>query len=312
MPTDSRARPVILLGPQRRSPTLIGAIDALGLSGPVATVTAGWEEREPEDDELVAHLRGRAVNLRVFARGDEIYRRDPELHRAMLDRHETIRRLRDLYRVRLDHALAAARELMASDLEPSIREPEIEDAIESIRAIDRHQRSRVAEIHAAFEATWHLGDRPAVARQRAEVAEVLHATSALCVAGGHVSVLLNRMRLLGLPELAGDRPIIAWSGGAMVLGEQIVLFHDSPPQGAGNPEVLEPGLGAYEDVIPFPHARHRLRLDDPARVELLARRFLPARCVAFDYGAELSRIDGAWTGVARDLDPNARQGVTAG
>ena len=47
----------------------------------------------------------------------------------------------------------------------------------------------------------------------------LAAAEALCVAGGHVTILLNRVRLLGLLELAGDLPLIAWSAGA-ICGER--------------------------------------------------------------------------------------------
>ena len=52
---------IVLLGPQRR-PTLEGVARSLalagpGVSGPVATVTAGWQEREPDDGELSALAR---------------------------------------------------------------------------------------------------------------------------------------------------------------------------------------------------------------------------------------------------------------
>ena len=62
----------------------------------------------------------------------------------------------------------------------------------------------------------------------------------------------------------------------MVNG-RIVLFHDSPPQGPGNAEVLEPGLGAVRRTSCRcrTHAK-RLRLDDPCGVALFARRFAPA------------------------------------
>ena len=63
---------VILLGPQRR-PTVDVVARSLGLGregldGPVATVTAGWQEREPDDGELTALLGGRAVNLSLYRR----------------------------------------------------------------------------------------------------------------------------------------------------------------------------------------------------------------------------------------------------
>ena len=52
----STARPIVLLGPQREQRTVADAVRGLGVEGPVATVTAGWEEREAEDTELRDHL----------------------------------------------------------------------------------------------------------------------------------------------------------------------------------------------------------------------------------------------------------------
>ena len=54
---------VVLLGPQRR-PTLDSVVRSLGSGGPWATVTAGWQEREPDDGELASLLGGAgSVNL---------------------------------------------------------------------------------------------------------------------------------------------------------------------------------------------------------------------------------------------------------
>ena len=48
---------IILLGPQR-SPTVGSLVRSLPPDGPVATITAGWQEREPDDNELSALLGG--------------------------------------------------------------------------------------------------------------------------------------------------------------------------------------------------------------------------------------------------------------
>jgi hypothetical protein len=81
----------------------------------------------------------------------------------------------------------------------------------------------------------------------------------------------------------------------MVLSERIVVFHDSPPQGAGNAEVLEAGLGAFQGVLPLPHARRRLQLSDRARVSLFSRRFEPAQCVALDEECRVEWDGSAWS-----------------
>lgn len=278
-------RTVVLLGPQRLRPTLVEAVDRVGVEGPVAAVTAGWQEREDEIDELSAHLRRPVVNLRLFQRGEDVLARDPEILLAWGDHLDRRRKLADLYRIRVAHAKAAVRALLREPMEQDLLEAEVERAIEALRLVDREHRDRVERLTAAFDAEWAPHERPVVAAHREELASVLSRCRALAVAGGHVQVLLDRMRLFGVTELAEDLPLFAWSAGAMVCAETVVLFHDRPPQGAGDAEVLGAGLGLCRGVVVLPHAKRRLRLDDPERVLLFARRFLPARCLALDEGS---------------------------
>lgn len=115
---------------------------------------------------------------------------------------------------------------------------------------------------------------------------------AVLVAGGHVAVLINRLRLMGGAALFGGKPVIAWSAGAMALSETVILFNDDPPQGASNVEVFDAGLAMIRGVAPFPYASSRLRLHDATRVALLARRFSPAACLTLDQGTVLHFVDG--------------------
>ena len=71
-------RRIVLLGPQRLKPTLIDAVKKLDVRGDFAAVTAGWQEREDEIDELSAHLDRPVTNLRLHARGEDVFQRDPE------------------------------------------------------------------------------------------------------------------------------------------------------------------------------------------------------------------------------------------
>jgi hypothetical protein len=48
----------------------------------------------------------------------------------------------------------------------------------------------------------------------------------------------------------------------MALTDRIVLFHDRSPQGFGHPEIYGRGLSVLHNVVPLPHARARLLLDD--------------------------------------------------
>ena len=297
-------RQTILLGPQRAVPTLDRAVESLDIpaDAKIAAITAGWEEREPEDLELAEHLSGRVVNLRIHQRADDFYQRDPELLEAMRRRHDWLRRLQDLYRLRLSHALEAARQLLQREDDTELLAPEIEAAIEAVRELDRHHLARVREIINEWEQHWRPAEREAGAQHRREIEDQLRDCGALCVAGGHVAILLNRTRLFDLLPLLGDRPVLGWSAGAMALSEKVVLFHDSPPQGPGDAEILGPGLGVCPGVVPLPHAKRRLRLDDRDRVSLFARRFKDDLCVALDERCQVRRSGPGW-----DATPETRQ-----
>lgn len=285
--------PLTLLGPQRLRPTLAAALEGLGLSGKIAAVTAGWQEREAEVEEMREHLGLEVVDLRLHARCEQAFAGDQDLFRAHRERQDRLRKLQRLYRYRLDFAIRPARALLRRKGARDLLEPEREAAIEAVRRLDAEHLERIEAAHREFERR-HDGRHPALEKQRDEVAEIVAGASAIAVAGGHVAVLLNRLRLFRFPELVSQQPILAWSAGAMALAERIVLFHDSPPQGAGSAEVLDFGLGLLGDLLPFPHARRRLLLDDRHRVALLARRFAPACCVPLDEGDWIYFDGGRW------------------
>ncbi len=282
---------VTLLGPQRFERTLGAAVRAAGVDGVLASVTAGWQEREAEDLELFEHLGERTLNLMLYARSEDVFERDPDLFRAHRERQERLRALQEVYRLRLAHLKRAARELLAREGDAELLEPERESAIDALRELDAHHLVRIRAVNQRFETAWRPLSRSAVARHVAQIERTLAGAQALAIAGGHVAILLNRLRLFGIDRLLGDRRVFAWSAGAMAVSERVVLFHDSPPQGQGNAEVLEAGLGWAAGVVPLPHARRRLALDNPLRVALFARRFAPALCVALDDGARLRSSD---------------------
>lgn len=287
-------KPIALLGPQRLHPTVGEAARRLGLKGPCALITAGWQEREDETEELEAALGLPAVNLRLYARWERLRAEDPALGVAHRARQDRLRRLQSLYRGRLGGLMDAARRLLAMAGEPALLEPERRSAVTAVRALDAHHLQRITETHLAFEEAMHPGARAAVAGQRAALARALAGCDSVVLAGGHIAVLLGRLRLFGLEALLRDKPIIAWSAGAMALCERVVLFHDSPPWGAGDAELLDFGLGLAPGLVVLPHAKKRLRLADRERVLLMARRFRPAACVPLDPGDAIERVDGAW------------------
>lgn len=298
-----------LLGPQRLAPIVAPTLASLAVPdhAPVATVTAGWQEREPDDAELDQHLGGRSINLALYRRVEQVFQRDPELGQAFRDRQARLRRMQALYRVRLDAALEACHTLAAMPGDDAPLAAAREGAMAAARELDRGHLEAVRAVHAEFEARWRPAERAALAQERSAVAHILGGVAALAIAGGHVAVLLNRLRLLDVAGPARGLTVVAWSAGAMAAGETVVLFHDDPPYGAGHPEACEIGLALAPGVLPFPHARHRLRLNDARRVAIAARRFAPLACVPMD---EMARLD--WDGARWHPAADTRRMADAG
>jgi len=287
-PCAAGRRKVVLLGPQRHHPTLARVLEEQGLHGEIAVVTAGWQEREDEVEELEQHLGGRTVPLRLHARAQAVFAADPELSDRHRERQETLRRMQRLYDVRLSHAMAALAELEQRAGDDEALALARADALKAVSELDREHLARLRETNERHAPRLALEQRPALAAQRREVAEILRNCETLAIAGGHVAVLLNRLRLFDVAgALQPKQPVVGWSAGAIVLTERVVLYHDSPPQGPGNAEVLEDGLGLARDLVALPHAERRLRLGDRARVSRFARRMAPAACVALDDGGVL-------------------------
>lgn len=300
-PGGPPARRVVLLGPQTPEPTLpdvLAALEAEGAlprDGPVATVTAGWREREGEPG--IVPLGDRVgVDLALYRRADELAAADPELATAHRETQARLKLIRRAYNVRLAALVSAHVELGALDGDGHVLETERADALEMLRELDRRHLVRVADIRAAYEERLRPLERPEVVRRRDEIAAALDGAAAVVIAGGHIASLLNRLRGFGLLELVDDRPLIAWSAGAMALATRIVLFHDRPPWGPGNAEVFEHGLGVAPGLVPLPHATRRLALDDAGRTARLAGRMAPDACVLLDPGARLDLVEGEWTG----------------
>lgn len=281
----------------------------LGAEGPYAVVTAGWEEREEETGELEAHLGQRVTNVRLYGRLEEAFQADRPLFLAYRERRARLREQAELYRARLAHSAQAWYDLGRRAGRSDLVDVERAAALDSLRNLDRHQAGRVAAISAEFDEAWTPAERPAVAPHVAEVARQVGDAEAVLLAGGNVAVLLNRLRLFGMDRLLRTKPVFAWSAGAMALSELVVLFHDTPPQGPGHPEVLDAGLALVRGVTPLPHGVARLKLDDLDRQQLFARRFAPSALTLLEEGTALSWNGRAWStvsGAPRRIDQEGR------
>jgi len=284
---------ITLLGPQSPAPNARVALDALGVRGRVCVITAGWQEREGEIEDLCAHLERPVHDLALYARCEAAFAEDPRLFDAHRERQDALIALQRLYRVRLSYALAAAHELAHVEDPAAPLDAHRRAANTALRSLDRFHLRQINRVHADFQARCPLTSSAALGRQREAVRAELASSDAVLIAGGHVAVLLGRMRLLDVAGLLAGKSLIAWSAGAMALAERVVLFHDHPPQGPGDPEVLDAGLGLVRGILPLPDARHRLALADTGRVAIFARRFAPARALTLDSGSLLGFAGGA-------------------
>ena len=284
MPTP---RKTVLLGPQGTTPDIGKVLAEQGVRGKVAVVRAGYQEREADDGVLLAALGVPAVNLKLHARGAEVFRGDPEFTTAYQARQSRLRHMQSLYRVRLDKTEDAARTISVRYVDPELLEQEEKVSVDQFRYLDADHVERCHALRTTFDARWHLDERPLIARHRAELRAELATSEALVIAGGHVASLLNRLALFDILELAGERPVFAWSAGAMVLTERIVLFHDYPPYGSDIAQVLDVGFSLAPGIVVLPDPRRRVNMNARAGIQRFARRMAPATCVAMDHGARV-------------------------
>jgi len=285
---------IVLLGPQSRVVTAGEVAADLWPEGTIATVTAGWQEREPEDEELNSVFGGRTDNLRLYGRAEAASAADPELGKAHRSLQESLKLLRRAYNLRLSKLMDTWTALTEMRGDPAVLDPERAAALETVRRLDISHIARITEMRAEFFGRWRPGERDAIVEPRREIEKQLADASAVAIAGGHIAVLLNRLRIFGLDEMLANMPVIAWSAGAMALADTVVLFHDHPPQGPGHAEAFDHGLGFYSDLVPLPDGSRRLALADAARTGRLARRFAPALCVLLDDGSLIERTKGKW------------------
>jgi hypothetical protein len=293
---------ITLLGPQPRV-NLQQAFRELGSEAVVAIVTAGWQDREVDDGELRELVGLPTVNLALHERWLAVHEEDREYAHAEREHEAALAELRRLYLVQLDHALTAADEVARrSDARPRLRDRALTDSLSVVQLLDQQHVQRVADFQQHFYDAWRPQERAAVARHRDEVQHLLEGSSALAIAGGHVGELA---RVLHLFHVAPHLParVVAWSAGAMALTERVVLFHDFVPHGVAQTEVYAAGIGVVHGVVALPHARRRLRVSDPVRMSVLARRFAPARCLVLDDATRVPLDDeGALPSDARVLD----------
>ena len=275
----------ILLGPQNPAPNLRQAVETINADGPIVVISAGWRDSEGEIDELQEIVGRPLEDLMLYQRAEQVFANEPVLYDLQRERQDNLTELQRLYRIRLAPTIAAARKLMRTRAEPELLRLEQRAAINQLRALDAHHLRRIRGIHENFNQRRAELEVPLALVQRDEVQHLVEKAGLVLIAGGHVAVLLNRIRLFGLDHVLGQKPVIAWSAGAMAMSERIVLFHDAAPQGKRDAELLDAGLGIVRRRVMLPHASTRLDWRNRRRMALFSRRFSPAVCCTLDNGS---------------------------
>ena len=291
---DLKVTLVTLLGPQRFTPTLARALQ--GVAGPIASSPPAGRSARPKTWSSHEHLGERTMNLHALR------------PRAKM-RSSAIPSSPPLTATARSGCASCRRSTARGSVTPRRRCASSSCAPATPRS-SRPSASPLSRRFARWTSiTWRESTRctprssgacaPPGGRRSSATAgrslRQLEKVEGLAIAGGHVAILVNRMRLFDLDRKLAGKAVFAWSAGAMAIAERVVLFHHSPPQGYGNTEVLEHGLGLVRGLVLFPHARRRLALDDRRRVALLARRFAPGALRR--HGGR--RLDGARRGHGR-------------
>ena len=279
-----------ILGPQRPNVNIDLAFNALEDKGPAAVVSAGWQDAEGDIEDVQEAAGRRLCNLQLYQRAEDVLASDIGLRDLYRGRQDRLPELQRLYRLRLRQSMLAARRLLRADGDPAIVQHEQRHAILQQRALDRHHLQRITAIHKEFDIRVAKEHLPVLTEHVKEIANILADYQTVVITGGNVGVLLNRLRLFDVGSMLRQKHIVAWSAGAMVLTDRVVLFHDNTPQGRRDAEVFERGLGIINKIILLPDARHRLNTSDKKNVALFCRRFAPVNCITLDSGS-LLRFD---------------------
>jgi hypothetical protein len=280
---------VTLLGPLGDSVDLAAELDALGVDGPVALITAGWEEGERNDADIDRRLGGGSRNLGLYGRRLDVLGSDDEYADAERLLRTQLDELREVHLLRLRHALDgvdAVRRRFAGSPEGT----ELEMAIAAVRTLDDGHVTAIAEAYQRFYSAHPPHEQPIISAHRDEVASIVAGCAAIAIAGGHVGVLNDCLHLCNIAALIETQPVLAWSSGSMAVCDRIVVVDDDDP--AGRPdEIYDIGIGVAHGLVALPEAA-RLHAHDPERLALLARRSAPSVCAVFDPGDRLQLISG--------------------
>ncbi len=284
-------RRVTLLGPLNDATNLEAEIGAFEVDGPVALITAGWEEGERNDAEIDRRLGGGSRNLGLYGRRLDVLSSDPEYADAERLLRTQLDELREQHQRRLRAALDGV-DVMRTRFAgvPGGAGEQLTAAIDAVRTLDESHAAALSAAYERFYSAYPPHDRPVISGHREEVASIVGECAAIAIAGGHVGVLNDCLHLCNLASLIDAQPLLAWSSGCMAISERIVVIDDGDP--ASRPaELYDIGIGVARGLVALP-VSDRLHGHDSNGLALLAARFAPRVCVVLDAGDRLELSSG--------------------
>ena len=277
-----------LLGPQRFLTTAGTVVRSVAAEGPVATVTAGWQDRESADDELHEVMEGRSRNLQLYRRLTEVIETDDHFAAQALAHRDAMDELAGIYSVRLQRALESVYVVARRPARQDIADSAFDDAVRGVRDIDAWYLAR------RRPAVRRARGRLAARRQRADLAQP-RARSPTCSATPRC-----------WPSRAGTSASCCAACGSSRRGAAgqparrgLVRRRDGDDRARGALQRQRPagragrrGLGPW--CRPGATTSSRCRtpgagctLDDPVHARAFVRRFAPAVCLLLDEGTQV-------------------------
>ena len=280
-----------LLGPLNDGVDLAAEIEAFGVDGPVALITAGWEEGERNDAEIDRRLGGGTRNLGLYGRRLDVLSSDSEYAEAERLLRTQLDDVREQYQRRLRAVLDGVEVLRTRFAgTPGGAGAQFDAAIDAVRTLDEAHVAAISAAYDRFYAAHPPHDRVVIRGHRDEVASIVGECAAIAIAGGHAGVLNDCLHLCNLAALIETQPLLAWSSGCMAISERIVVIDDDDP--AARPtELYDIGIGVARGLVALP-VSNRLHGHDTDARALLAARFAPSVCVVLDPGDRLELSSG--------------------
>ncbi len=154
----------VLLGPQRFRTTVGAVIRTVAPEGAVATVTAGWQDRESDTGELDATLEGRGRHLNLYGRLVDVLDSDERFAAAALAHRDAVDELAGIYSLRLQRALDSVYTVQRRTVRTDLAALALADGVRVVQSIDQWYLDAVDQLHG------ELQSRRAGAGERADPA----------------------------------------------------------------------------------------------------------------------------------------------